>query len=128
MFEHDDDDDDQFVLAVTLKGQHGNINLEAIRDRARVDPDKLLTSDPKCGIQNRAWKYFMSHSSLKVHQHLHVAKKSYTCSVCCKSFRQKWSLEAHMCMHTGKKPFLCTVWQGILQARTSQDAHHHPHG
>eukprot|EP00064_Thunnus_orientalis_P022923 superscaffoldBa00008182_g23145 len=37
-----------FVLAVTVKDEHGNIDLGAIAERARVEAAQPVTSDPEC--------------------------------------------------------------------------------
>ncbi|XP_037651808.1 zinc finger protein 2 homolog [Sebastes umbrosus] len=54
---------------------------------------------------------FIESENLKRHKRTHTGEKTFTCSICQKSFTQSGNLQMHMRLHTGEKPFSCSVCQ-----------------
>ncbi|XP_035859553.1 zinc finger protein 771-like isoform X1 [Sander lucioperca] len=49
-----------------------------------------------------------SHT-LGQHTTTHTGRKSFSCSICSKTFADSRNLRRHMSVHTGEKPFICSI-------------------
>uniref|UniRef100_A0A7N6BBH1 C2H2-type domain-containing protein n=1 Tax=Anabas testudineus TaxID=64144 RepID=A0A7N6BBH1_ANATE len=75
-------------------------------------------SEPKCSTTHKtsikSGKDFKSGFKLKIHLKTHTGEKSFTCSICKKTFICSSKLERHMITHTGEKPYLCSLCEKDL--------------
>ncbi|XP_028516179.1 zinc finger protein 585A [Exaiptasia diaphana] len=54
-------------------------------------------------------KTYKQKGYLKLHIQIHRGEKEFTCSICRKTFSSKRSLNVHHRMHSGEKPFKCNI-------------------
>ncbi|XP_026464034.1 zinc finger protein 16-like isoform X1 [Ctenocephalides felis] len=70
---------------------------------------------------------FMTKSSLRAHQLIHIGEKKHLCNYCGSSFLSKGQLKVHERSHTGEKPFSCEVCEKSFAYRESLVTHSSVH-
>ncbi|XP_033991011.1 zinc finger protein 32-like [Trematomus bernacchii] len=75
----------------------------------RNEQDSVSDSEEKTFSCSVCEKSFKWRGNLKCHMRIHTGEKPFSCSVCEKSFTQRGNLKCHMRNHTGEKPFSCSV-------------------
>ncbi|XP_078112514.1 uncharacterized protein LOC144521781 [Sander vitreus] len=98
-------------------------DLEETRDpQLGLNPknNEVAVSDVECNTGNTSvissecagrfgGHIFGFSHTLGQHTTTHTGRKSFSCSICSKTFADSRNLRRHMSVHTGEKPFICSI-------------------
>ncbi|XP_033989754.1 zinc finger protein 629-like [Trematomus bernacchii] len=93
----------------------------------RNEQDSVSDSGEKTFSCSVCEKSFKWRGHLKRHMRIHTGETPFSCSVCKKSFTQRGSLKDHMIIHTGERPFSCSVCEKSFTQRGNLKCHMRNH-
>ncbi|XP_070702210.1 transcriptional repressor RHIT-like [Pempheris klunzingeri] len=90
-------------------------------------------SDVGCNVAKKSFscsecaKTFGSRDHLQIHMKCHTGEKTFTCPFCGKKFTKSSNLTTHLRVHTGEKPFTCSVCNTSFSLRCTLVNHMRVH-